>query len=230
MRKVTTRITWDIDGNIVEHEWFWYDGPVALCKGDSTAQAAEQQQAAFDTQLMQMFTAQYGNQQNMMNFLKGTLMPQIANPTGYDKATLAAMRTGATDTLSTEYNNAKAALQNSENQKNGGSDLPSGVNSQLDSALLSQEAQAKAGAQENITVQDASLKNANYWNAVNALSGQEAQMNPLGYAGAATSGSGAVSNLSNAVTASAGPTIGSILGGVVGAGVGAVGQVFQGKG
>lgn len=215
--RITTKITLDMNtGAVLEHEFYEYQGTVALCKGDEVAEQSEQQQSAFDTQLMSMMQSQYGQQQQVYQYMKGILQPEINNPTGYSADQLTSMRTGATDANSDAFQNAQVALNNEENQKNGGSDLPSGTNSQLDAALLEQEAQTQAGSQESITSANANLEQQNYWAAMDALNGQEAQLNPLGYANAATSGSGAVANLSQAVTSSSGPTLGSIIGSVGG--------------
>jgi hypothetical protein len=107
---------------------------------------------------------------------------------------------------------------------NGESQLPSGVGAQLNEALLNAEAADKATGQNQITMQNEQLKQQNYWNAVNALNGVATQENPLGYANSATAGSGAVSSLSQAVTASSGPTLGSIIGGVAGGALQGAGQ------
>jgi hypothetical protein len=56
-----------------ESEWYEYSGPVALCKGDSTAKAAEQQQASFNAQLMSIFQQQFGKQSAIMDYLKGKI-------------------------------------------------------------------------------------------------------------------------------------------------------------
>lgn len=226
---ITTTISFDSTGKVLFKKGYEWLGPIAFAKGDQTANAAEQSQAAFDTQLQGMMKSQYGNSQQIYGFLKNILEPQIAKGgEGYTPEQLTAMRTGATDQISSGYNNAQAALQNRENQQNGGSDLPSGVNSQLSASLLSNEAQAQAGAQNDITTQNANLQQTNYWNSINALAGQQASLNPLGYANSATSGSGAVSNLSQAVTASSGPTFGSILGGVLGAAAGGASSALTG--
>jgi hypothetical protein len=193
----------------------YHDGPVAMCKGDDTAKQAEQQQAAFNQQLMAMMQQQFGKQTAIFDYLKGKMQPMIDNPTGYSDQALAAMRAGATDTISGQYQQAQKALQTSE-FSGGGRDLPSGVNEQLNATLLNQEAVDKGNSQNGITLANENLKQQNYWNAVNALNGVGTQYNPLGYANAATAGSGAVANLSNAVTASEGPGWGSILGGLAG--------------
>jgi len=205
--------TWSNDGVV------WSNEPGFFFKGDSTAKAAEQQQAAFNSQLMTIFNQQFAKQSQLLTYLQGKLQPMINNPTGYAPDALAAMRTSATDTLSQQYQNAQAALNNQQLQKNGGSDLPSGAQEQLDAALLQSEATDKANAQNTITMNDANLKQSNYWNALNVLNGQTAQQyNPLGYASAATSGSEAVANLSQAYTTSQGPGIMGMIGSLAGAG------------
>lgn len=177
-----------------------YRGSWGFCKGDATAKQAESQQNAFNQQLMSIFQQQYGKQSAVLDFLTNKLKPMIDNPTGYSPEALAAMRTSATDTLSNTYQNAQKALQGKEFTQ-GGRDLPSGVNDQIDSALLSSEARDKGNAQNTITLNDENLKQSNLWNAMNVLSGNVAQQfNPLGYAGQATSGSNAVANLSEANT------------------------------
>lgn len=216
--KIRTRVVgfWDgsryVASEITELD---YAGSVALCKGDATAKAAEEQQLQFNTQLMSIFQQQFAKQSQIFDFLKGKLQPMIDNPTGYSPEALAAMRTSATDTLSQNYQNAQRALQ-SEQFARGGRDLPSGVNAQLDAALQYAEASDKAGAQNTITLQNENLKQSNFWNAMNALNGQEAIANPLGYAGAATSGSNAVANLSQAYTASQQSGLMGMLGGLAG--------------
>lgn len=177
-----------------------YRGSWASCKGDDTAKQAEQQQLNFNNQLMNIFNQQYAMQSAVLNFLKNRLQPMIENPQGYSDQTLAAMRTSATDTLSGEYQNAQKTLQNNLNQRNGGSDLPSGSEDQLQATLLQNEATDKANAQNTITLNNENLKQSNLWNAFNILSGNVAQQfNPIGYASAANQGGDTVANLSNAV-------------------------------
>lgn len=205
---ITTKANWIWEGNklVLTHwEGFRYKGEYSHCGGghtDPIAQQQEQSQVNFNNQMSSIFQSQYQNQTAILNFLKGKLEPMINNPQGYDNATLTAMRTGATDTISTQYKNAQGALNNEESQKNGGSDLSSGTSAQLDAALLNAESQDKAQAQNTITLNDANLKQSNLWNAMNVLSGNVAsQFNPLGYAGAYNQGSGEVSSLSQANTA-----------------------------
>jgi hypothetical protein len=226
--RIHTRIESEWDGDFmvaVCEEGYWYKGPMAFCKGDDLAKEQEQSQINFNNQLMQMMNTNWSNQQQLLSYMKGKLQPMIDNPTGYSDAALAAMRTSATDSLSSSYQNAQKALNNEENAKNGGSDLPAGTTAQLDAALLNSEATDKANAQNTITMNNANLQESNYWNALNVLNGQTAnQYNPLGYASAYNQGSGDVASLSNAYKNSQQSGWTSMLGGLAGGIFGAAGN------
>lgn len=163
---------------------------------------ASQQQLTFDSQLMALFNKQYQTQTNTLNYLQGQLKPIVANAekgNGLSPAALTAMRTGATDTLSSQFQSAQQALNAQEAGQMGGTDvLPSGTRAQLESGLLTNEAEAKAGTQNQITEYNQNLATSNLWNAFNVIQGNTAQMNPLGYASSATGGSGTIAGLGGA--------------------------------
>lgn len=208
-------------------EWI---GPVALCKGDDTAKQAEKNQMVFDQQLMTIFQAQYATQKSQLDYLNNKMRPIIDNGgTGYTPQQLAAMRTSVTDSNSKQFQNAQDALNNQLVQSGGGSKLSSvaGNKVEADAALLSASAAQQAQGQEAVTAQDAQLKQVNYWNAINALNGVASQTNPLGYASAATSGTNAVANASQAVTAANQSQILGALGGIAGGVGSALGGGFS---
>jgi len=217
--RIYTQLIFDMETmRLVAEESRDYFGPVEWCKGDSTAKAAEQQQASFDASLMNIFQSQYATQKSQLDYLTAKMKPMIDNPTGLSPEALASARTSATDTNSQQYRNAQAALNNEVSQASGGSKLTgvAGANVQADAALAAAEANQEATSQEGITAQNEALKNSNYWNAINALNGTAAMQNPLGYASAATGGSDAVSNLGNTVNAANQSQLLGALGGVVG--------------
>lgn len=206
--RIYSSITIDIlDSRILNAIFTEYSGTVALCKGAdkaknnantaaTNANTAAQTQMTFNNQLMKIFTTQFQNQQGVLNFLKGKMTAGINKPQGYTDAQLSSMRTGATDATALKFQDAQRALQNNPAMGNAG--LPSGVRAQNEAALQGAEANAQAGAQEEITAKNADLEQSNYWNSVNALNGVSAQENPLGYSGAATSGTSAVSGSTDA--------------------------------
>jgi hypothetical protein len=169
--------------------------------GDSTAKSAESTSAAFQDTLTKAFQTQFGQNQDLYNFLSGTLKSQVSNPQGYGDTTLAAMRTGATDTIASQYQNAQKVLQNRQ-FINGGEALPSGVNAMQTGALAQGQASDTAKTQNDITTADANLKQQNYWNAVSALNGVNQGNNANGTANTANGAGSTTANLSSAVTSS----------------------------
>ena len=227
MQMIYTKIVIDMETlDVLEREGFEYYGPIAACKGDSTAQSAESSQSNFSNQLQQAFQTNNAAQQNQLNFLNGKLQSAINNPQGYSPATLAAMRAQATDQTAGAVQNAERSVNTFADK--GGSGLPSGVAAQLNAQVASQAGQAENNAQQQITEQNANLQNQNLWKATQAEEGVAGLENPDAMASAENGSAGQVANLSNAVTSSAGPTFGSILGGVVGAGLGVAGKMATG--
>lgn len=220
--RITTKLTIDMNtGAMLDHQFYEYAGPVALCKGDSTLRSQEKSQAAFTGTLMSTFKTQFANQSGILNFLSGKLQPMINNPQGYSPEALAAMRTGATETGATQFGNAQKALQESEAAR-GGNGLPSGVDAQLTAQNANSAAAQESQAQEGITLQNEQQKQNNFWNATNALNGVAAEENPIGYAGQSTAGSQAVGDLGTAYKNSQSSQLLGALGGLAGGAAGAL--------
>jgi hypothetical protein len=226
---VTFRICEDGGYQLVRKRIVPYCGEWAYLKGDSTAKAAEQQQAQFDQQLMTIFQAQYGKQSATLSYLQGKMQPIIdAGGQGYSPTDLTAIRTSVSDTNAQQYQNAQVALNN-KIAAAGGSKLAgvAGATIESQAALGAAEAQQEAASQNAVTQQNEQLKQQNYWNAINVLNGTAAQENPLGYSSAATSGSNSVANLSQAYTQSQQSglmgALGGVIGGVAAGGTGSIG-------
>lgn len=171
-------------------------------KVDQTAKDAEKAQAGFTNTLQQAFKVQFAKQQGVLDFLRGKLEPGISNPQGFDQATKTALQSNAIENNAVAFQNATKAEQAQAASHGDGSSLPSGVQEQIQGQIAGAAAGQKAGALNTIQLEDAQLKNQNYWNSVNALNGVSAQVNPLGYAGDANAGSNSVADLSNAVSTS----------------------------
>ena len=168
--------------------------------GSGTTQDAQRSQNQFSQTLQNAFQQQFGANVHLTSLINGQMWNVINNQQGFSAPALAAMRANATDQIATNYQHAAQALNEREAQT-GGNNLPSGVNAQLDAALLAREAEQQAGAQNDITLQNEQQKQANFWRAIGTLSGTNAQRNPLGYAEATNQGAGAEAALSNANTA-----------------------------
>lgn len=193
-------------------------------KGDDTLKAQEQAQAEFTNTLQANYKTQFAQQSQILSFLQNKLEPQINNPTGYDAKTLATMRTSATDTNATQFANSEKALNTALTARTGATTLPSGVDAQLQAGNFNAAAASQVEVQNNVTMADANLKNANYWNSVNALSGNAAQFAPTSYAGAANTGASTTADLGSAYKSSQSSQLLGALGGVAaGAGTAAAG-------
>jgi hypothetical protein len=204
--EVVYRLT-DILGEytLVSKDTVPYDGLWDCCKGDNIDQEAEQNQENFDNSLMAIFQSQYATQQAQLKYLQDNMEPIIQmGGEGASTPALAAQRTAATDTNSEQYQDAQQALNEQTQANSGGSKLAgvAGSTIQANAELANAEAQQQSTSQENITAQNAALQQNSYWNAVGALNGVAAQEAPLGYASAATSGTSAVAQASQAYTAS----------------------------
>lgn len=197
--------------------------PVCGGKGDDTAQSTEKSTADFTNTLHQAFATNNASQQEKLNFLTKQLEDGVTNPQGYSPATLASMRTQATEAAALNNKNVMQAV-NEKNATEGGASataLPSGVQEQIQAGVGTGVANQEANAQLGITQQEGQLEAENRNRDISALEGVATAENPEGMAGESNAAAGDVSNLSSAVTSSNGPGVGSILGGVVGAGVGA---------
>lgn len=198
---------------------------------------ASKQQLAFDTTLQNLFKQQFASQKSTLDYLQSTVKPIVAQSLaghGFSPEAEAAMRTSATDSLSQQFTNAQAAL-NQTLKTSGDANVPSGVTVGANAALLNQEAIAKAGAQRDITVENEQFANSNLWNSLNVLNGVSAQTDPLGYSSAATGGSGAVaglgksqSDLQNSITnANSNSFFGKLTSGIA-TGIGNIPNVWHG--
>jgi hypothetical protein len=205
--------------------------PISGGKGDDAAKSTEASQAAFTNTLQQTFKQNNANQQQQLDFLNNSLKSAITNPQGYSPETLAAMRTQATESAAQNNKNVLQAV-NEKNATQAGSSataLPSGVQEQIQSGVESQIANNEANQQLGITEQNGQLANENKWKAVQGEEGVAGLENPEGMASSGNNAASTVGNLSQAVTQANGPGWGSILGGVVGAGLGAVGSFYGAK-
>lgn len=200
--------------------------PVAGGKGDEAAQNAENSQASFTKTLQQVFANNNQKQQEQLNFLTNQLQEAVNNPQGYSPQTLASMRTQAEDAAATNNANVEQAVNEKFATTGGASPtaLPNGVQEQIQAGVANSEAQNEANQQLGITEQQGQLQLQEKQNAERELGQVAEEENPEGMASGATGAAESIGGLSQAVTASAGPTFGSILGGVVGAGLGAAGQ------
>jgi hypothetical protein len=183
-------------------------------KGDSTLKDQEKSQANFTNTLRSAFSTQFGKFGGTLDFLNSKLTAMIDHPTGYSPEALAAMQ-------------AEQALHASEAAR-GGSQLPSGVNAQLEAANANAGAATNEASQQQITLNNEQLKEDNYNRAIAALSGVAQTENPAGLAANATGSAEAVGQLGTAYKNSQSSQLLGALGGIAGAAGTAAGAYFTG--
>lgn len=170
-------------------------------KGDETVKSSEKASLNFQNRLQSAFKQQFGQQSAILSYLQGKMQGQIDNPQGYTPEALAAMKTQATEGTAKAFAQAQQANHAIEAGR-GQSGLPSGVSAQLDAQNAVSGAQMQSAGLNNIELADSNLKNQNYWNAVQGLSGVAAGLNPTSFAGAGSGAAGNVANSSQAYSAS----------------------------
>lgn len=222
---VTTKIVFDIAGNVLEHEWHEYDGPAVECKGATDAEkSTAQSQTDFMGQLMGNYATQFGNQSAVLKSISDSVTPTLLagpNQFGYSKPEEAALRTQASEGTAAQYRSAKQATGESLAAVGGGDVfLPSSTKA----ALTAQNANAAAGLEANqqlgITNQGYELGRQNYGNAVGTLENVSSQYNPTAYAGQTTNaGQAAFGSEADIQKADAAASPWSTIGGIVGGGL-----------
>jgi hypothetical protein len=167
---ITSRVTFDIDtGRVLARDCYDYDGPLELACGASAAQtAAQQNEANLSNSLMSDFSTVFGQNQNILGSITQAFQPIIAagpNQQGFSPAELTSMQTQATDATSQGAQNAQIAAA-AKNATTGGSNLPSGVQEQIQASLNNSAAQENAREQGAITQANYATGRQNFFNAV----------------------------------------------------------------
>lgn len=199
--KITTRLTLDMaTGQVLEHEFYEYDGPVALCGGSSHqndpgvaasssagADAQAQASAAYEKQLTQEQQQQYntlfganGNSGTLSKFMNPASL-NVTAPTG----PYALQYNQARGQLGTSMAQQRGALASSMQNRGFGSGSPSGAYSDQARQLALGQSAAAGNLFNNYTQQSYTDALNNFWNANNIAAGQSA--NAMSGANAAAS-------------------------------------------
>jgi hypothetical protein len=205
---------------------------------------------AMTTTLQNDYKTAFANNQSILGGLTTTLNNAVAKPQGFTSPQMAALRTGAMDTTTGQFNAAKANA--AAVAARSGGDTASGVTGQVQGQLAGEEAATESGQQNDITKANAELQQQNYWKGISGLSQVASQYNPTGYASAgvastdATTGAakqvqseqeqdwqntfGVVKGIAGLASAAAGPLAGGIgnIGGADSSFGEKVGQFFSG--
>jgi hypothetical protein len=184
-RFIATKLDIDIaTGEVLSREGYWYDGPVAECKGGPSDDQIkiQQQQSDFATSLAQNYATQFAGQKGILDSLHATLKPIIAagpSQYGFSNAEDAARRTQASAGTSVAFRNAKQSLGDTQASIGGGDEfLPSGTKDQQQQDLAVAAANTESGEQLAITNAGYDVGRKQFDTAVGADSGVASLMNP----------------------------------------------------
>lgn len=218
-----------ITGEILEEDSYEYTGPIAECKGESTAQTQLNLQN-------QLAAQQQAAENQRLNTVSAAVSPYLSGNVGYTADQLAAMNSQALDQNAQRYNQAGAATRSNLLARGDSGQTPLSGRGVSDIATLqSGKASDLSNSLRQVTLNNANQALTNQQNAVNALNGQAQTLS----GNVSNYNSGAQSALGSYVTAANAPgffqSLGTSLAGGVGKGLGAgisggVGTALSGLG
>jgi len=160
---------------------------------------ASKNQLQFQQQLMTLFQQQFANQKGVLDFLQGTLKPELARAQageGFSDKALAAMRTSATDTTASEFQNAQAAL-NQTLKTSAARMSPRASQWERTRLFLPQKRGHRRESESNHASECRTSTKQLLETPSTRSTAFSAQINPLGYGGEASGAGGTVASLSD---------------------------------
>jgi hypothetical protein len=195
--KITTKITISIaTGEVMEHEFYEYSGPVALaCGATSGQQQLATQQTSGYTTLVNQAQSQFGNASGVFQDLVSSFAPIVAagpNQEGFAPAELSALNSAAITSAGQGYRNAKAAVGNAESAFGGGNtgDTSGGATVGENLSLAENAANQTSSELTNIKEADYNQGRENYFNAASGLAGAPGVFGTANQAGSVATGAG----------------------------------------
>jgi hypothetical protein len=199
--RITTKAVFNLDGELIHWEGYEYSGPVEECKRDKAKEQATQQMNMMNQLTQQNLATQLG----MVSPLVPSLQGMVQNPTGFDPAGLAAMKSAAIQNTGQMGNQAmNQAKQLLASRGLGGGQVPfSGMSGQILGPTAMMPALERSNELNQIGQQNSLAALQNKWQAAQMLGGYAGLFSPAPYVGGAGN---ALSNLTQLWTA---PTIAS---------------------
>ena len=214
--RITTKYVFNmVTGEVLEHEWYEYSGPVAMCKGADEANAQRKQMLDMDQKAFDL-------QMDQIKSVAASFSKFMTNPEGFSPSGMASMTSDALNQNALAYNQAGNTVRDQITAMGGNGDLPIGGNTIGRLASLSgMAASQKASTLNNLNIMNEQQKLSNMFNAGSLLTGNAATLNGT----QSTAAGGASSALNSYITAKNtgfGSSFANALGGSLGAGLGAV--------
>ena len=218
--KITTKITISIaTGEVLEHEFYEYSGPVALACGATPGQQqlAQSQTSGYNT-LVNQAQSQFGNASGVFQDLVSSFAPIVAagpNQQGFSPAEVSAMNSQAITSTGQGYRNAKAAVGNAESAVGGGNtgDTSGGATVGENLSLAENAANQTSSELNNITQQNYATGRQNYFNAASGLAGAPGVFGTANQAGQVATGAGeAAAGTQNQIASQNNSWVGAVTG------------------
>lgn len=205
--RITTKIQWDMNtGRVLAHEYFDYEGPLALCGGGPSGEqrAAAASQARLTDKEIQIGDQRNAREESQYQAIRPFAMSRLENGLPFFDALMDANG----GTVARSFAPAYAAL----NQRYASSEgMPGGAREAATRALDIQ----KARTFDDSIVQNLAANENAKAEAARLLTQQQQIANPAQFYGLANSGNNSIMQ-----APLQGPGIGGILGGIAGAGLG----------
>lgn len=196
--KVTTKITWNLEtGEVTEHDFYLYDGPVELfCSSGSKAVEAndlklQNSQIAMNAQLSADYGEAFANNQSVLGQQRARLSAIAANPMGFDPRQLALAKTSINESTSRAASSAIGATAR-YGASHGAADVGGGGTGAMVGQIASEAAQSKAQQLSTLSASNEELKQQNMWKALGGLQDVGAGYGTAG--GVALKGEGVAAN------------------------------------
>lgn len=204
-----------------------------MCGASSQQKDIEKQQAAFYQQLTQQYGVTFSENQSILKSLTKAFTPILEagpNQRGFSDEERANLNSQAVTGTGRNYAKASAALGAIQGAEGGGTAfIPSGAKHQQQLQLASSAAQNESDIQSNIVAADYSTGRDNYFRAAGALGGVAGELNPIGFANAATGAGGAAAETANQITQASNSWM-NLVSGALGSASQAAGAYYGAKG
>lgn len=169
--KVTTKFVMSmVSGEVLEHEWYDYDGPVAEAKGGDTAKSQMDKQNELTQKQLDM-------QNKTLAQINSGVGKYLSGDIGFDPATLANMQSSFLNNNALQFQNAGTAVRDALTARGANGSLPVGGSYTRGlSGLLGAQASSTAQGLQNLAIQNAQQGLANKFNAGSLLGGNAATL------------------------------------------------------
>lgn len=214
--RVTTRITYDMATmEVLEHEWYDYDGPVAMAKGDDYAKQVSRDQLALEK-------SQIAKQNAEFDFVKGNISKYLTGNEGFNPEQMALLRSNFLNDNASAYSDAGTSVRDMLTARGGDGALPVGGNYVKGiSGLLGSQASAKSSGLLNLGIMDQQQALNNKFNTASVLSGNGAALSSS-IGSTASAGSNALNAYIQSKSQGFGASLMNSLGGTLGKGLGTI--------